>query len=129
MNAVAHVRGRGAVAGEVGLTVAQALLLRTADELDHPTVGAVAAALGIASPSATRMLQQLERRGMVRRDRSELDERATVITVTPDGARALEEFWQRIRERQRQLYAGVDPRLRPALTELLLSMRDVINDI
>src|SRR5699024_10055847 len=40
-------------------------------------------------PSATRMIQQLERKGMLARRRSEIDERSTVVTLTEEGDRVL----------------------------------------
>ncbi|PSK98511.1 DNA-binding MarR family transcriptional regulator [Murinocardiopsis flavida] len=127
MNAVAHARARSTVADAPKLTLPQALLLETVRAQRRPTVGTIAAAAGIASPSATRMLQQLERKGAVRRRRSDEDERITVITLTDEGAVALDECWAGLRARQHQLFDGVDPALRPALIELLRSMRDVVD--
>lgn len=127
MNAIAHARARSTVADAPKLTLPQALLLQTVRAQERPTVGAVAAAAGIASPSATRMLQQLERKGMVRRRRSDDDERITVVTLTEHGETALEQCWSGLHDRQRHLFTSVDPRLRPALIELLRGMRDVVD--
>ena len=125
VRAVARARGRGPTATEPGLTLAQALLLETAVDADHPTVGEIAHAADISSPSATRMLQQLERKGMVRRRRSEEDERTTVVTVTDEGVRALDVHRARVRARLLDLFQEVDPSLRPVLIELLHTMRDL----
>ncbi|MEY9213921.1 MarR family transcriptional regulator [Thermobifida halotolerans] len=125
VRAVARARGRAQATTEPGLTLAQALLLETAVGVGHPTVGEIAHAAGISSPSATRMLQQLERKGMVRRRRSEEDERATVVTVTEEGMRALDAHQARVRARLHDLFQEVEPRLRPVLIELLHTMRDL----
>lgn len=127
MNAIAHARARSTVADAPKLTLPQALLLQTVRAQERPTVGTIAAAAGIASPSATRMLQQLERKGMVRRRHSDADERITVITLTERGDTALEECWAHLRERQHRLFTDIDPGLRPALIELLRGMRDVVD--
>ncbi|TDQ49980.1 MarR family winged helix-turn-helix transcriptional regulator [Actinorugispora endophytica] len=129
VSAVARARSRGAAAAEVELTFAQALLLEIVAGLEEPTVGEVAHAAGIASPSATRMLQQLERKGMVVRRHPERDERVTVVTMTKAGGRALAEHRQRVGERLRELFAGVEPGLRPLLVELLHDMRDAVNEM
>lgn len=129
VSAVARARGRGTVATEFDLTLAQALLLEIAVGLDHPTVGEIAHTAGIASPSASRMLQQLERKGKVVRRRSEQDERSTVVTVTEAGHRALRAHRERVGDRLQDIFTGVDPQLRPALVELLHGMRDFVNEL
>lgn len=125
VRAVARARGRVPSGGEPRLTLAQALLLESALAVTHPTVGEIAHAAGISSPSATRMLQQLERKGMVRRRRSEEDERATVVSVTDEGMRALHAHQTLVRDRLHDLFHQVDPRLRPVLVDLLHTMRDL----
>src|SRR5699024_11606981 len=53
--------------GAENLTLTQALLMEAVRGLDSPNVGAVAHVVGVSSPSATRMIQQLERKGMLAR--------------------------------------------------------------
>lgn len=125
VRAVARARSRGPSGVEPSLTLAQALLLESALAVGHPTVGEIAHAAGISSPSATRMLQQLERKGMVRRRRSEEDERATVVSVTAEGRRALDAHQAHVHDRLYDLFRQVDPRLRPVLVELLHTLRDL----
>ncbi|KUP97628.1 Fis family transcriptional regulator [Thermobifida cellulosilytica TB100] len=128
IRAVARARGRGASFSGVehGLTLAQAVLLESALAAEHPTVGEIAHAADISSPAATRMLQQLERKGLVCRRRSEVDERATLVSVTEEGRRALETHQAHVHERLRTLFQQVEPRLRPVLVELLYTMRDFV---
>ncbi|GAB3207319.1 MarR family winged helix-turn-helix transcriptional regulator [Marinactinospora thermotolerans] len=129
MGAVVRARSRGASGGDNGLTLPQALFLGIVRDLERPTVGAVAAAAGVASPTATRMLQHLERKGMVHRHRAEDDERVTLIALTPRGDRAEREWWERVRGHQRRLFSAIPTELRPRLIGMLHDMRQVIDDL
>ncbi|MDA8372410.1 MAG: MarR family transcriptional regulator [Nocardiopsaceae bacterium] len=129
LTAVVRARGRSTTTSERELTLAQVLLLQIVSDLDHPSVGQISQVAGIASPSATRMLQQLERKGMVVRHRSERDERLTSVTVTEAGATALEAHLEHVWSRQRRVFSGVDPRVRRELIASIRSMRDAIDGI
>ncbi|MFC7326581.1 MarR family winged helix-turn-helix transcriptional regulator [Marinactinospora rubrisoli] len=128
VGAVVRARGRETHLGEDGLTMAQAMLMRAVAALDRPTVGAIAHALHIASPSATRMLQQLERKGMVERHRDPEDERTILVTVTPRGEQTLTRWRAHVTERQRRLFDRIDPAQRPLLIALLREMGAAIED-
>lgn len=58
--------------------------------LESPTVGELAAAEGISRPSASEQADGLEERGLLRRERSEVDGRRVHLRLTPAGQRALE---------------------------------------
>lgn len=55
------------------------------------TVGALAAAEQVRPPTMTRMVAALEEAGLVTREPSPIDGRATLIRATPAGIRLLEE--------------------------------------
>ena len=55
-----------------------------------PTVGALAWLLQLRHHSTVELLNRLVRRGLVRRQRSDADQRAVLIFVTPKGQRVLE---------------------------------------
>ncbi|RCV54771.1 MarR family winged helix-turn-helix transcriptional regulator [Marinitenerispora sediminis] len=129
VGAVVRAKARGAHNGEHGLTMGQALVMHAISGLERPTVGAVAHALHIASPSATRMLQQLERKGVVARRRCAEDERTILVSVTPHGEELLAEWRARMAERQRQLFDRIAPEQRPVLVALLHDMGAVIDDL
>ena len=58
----------------------------------------LAAKLVSRAPDITRMLDKLEQRGLIRRDRHAADRRVVQIAITPAGAELLEEVTQPLRE-------------------------------
>jgi DNA-binding MarR family transcriptional regulator len=53
---------------------------------------------GLAQPTMTSLVKQLEQRGLVRRDRQTDDGRVVLVHLTEGGAVALEDYRARIRE-------------------------------
>ena len=96
--------------------------------LNGPSVGAVAHVVGVSSPSATRMIQQLERKGMLARRRSEIDERSTVVTLTEEGERVLAIHRKDMERKQRQVFDAVKPSMRPMVITLLHDLREAMDD-
>ncbi len=84
------------------------------------SVKEIASALQLESATLSPMLKRLEAMGLVRRQRSAVDERATVITLTDEG-RAL-------RQRALVVPAAVVERLGVDLAELE-NLRDVLHRI
>lgn len=58
--------------------------------LGSPTVGELAEAEGITRPSASAQADVLEERGLLRRERSDVDGRLVRLRLTSAGSRALE---------------------------------------
>ncbi|MFD3589454.1 MarR family winged helix-turn-helix transcriptional regulator [Streptomyces sp. NPDC058683] len=95
-----------------------ALLAPLGDEEELP-VRQLAAAASVSVPTATRMLQQLEAKGAVRRHRSAVDERQVLITLTERGACALTQVQARLRDRQTRVFATFTPAERTQLSRYL----------
>jgi len=74
-----------------GLTGPQLVLLREAARLGGASVSALARAVNLSQPTVSGILERLEKRGLVRRDRSEQDRRSLLVSVTHEGARTLRE--------------------------------------
>ncbi|MFD3563146.1 MarR family winged helix-turn-helix transcriptional regulator [Streptomyces sp. NPDC058686] len=91
-----------------------ALLAPLCDEEELP-VRQLAAAASVSVPTATRMLQQLETKGVVSRHRSAVDERQVLITLTQHGACALAQVQARLRDRQTRVFATFTPAERTQL--------------
>jgi DNA-binding MarR family transcriptional regulator len=72
-----------AAAGE--LTLAQWRALVVLGRRDAVRVGEIATAIGGSLPSTSRLIQRLERRGLVTTERDESDRRATLVRMTPKG--------------------------------------------
>jgi DNA-binding MarR family transcriptional regulator len=67
------------------LTLAQWRALVVLGRADGLRVGEIAQAVGMSLPSASRLIQRLERRGLVTTERDESDRRATLVRLTASG--------------------------------------------
>lgn len=130
INAAIHAQTRSGHGHRDGaeLTLTQALLMDAVRGMDGPSVGAVAQVVGVSSPSATRMIQQLERRGLLARRRSERDERSTVVTVTEEGEQALALSRRHMEGKQRKVFDAIRPAMRPMVITLLQDLREALDD-
>lgn len=71
------------------LTGPQLATLRTAAQLGAPSIGTLARAVHLSQPTVTGILNRLERRGLIARERSSDDRRSVAIRVTPEGRELL----------------------------------------
>ncbi|MEV6118296.1 MarR family transcriptional regulator [Streptomyces sp. NPDC052109] len=126
---VAMRRARSAGAEHFGgLSMAQVSLLEPlAAEPDIP-VGRLASSAGVSVPTATRMLQQLEARGVVVRRRSPEDERRVLVSLTDDGAGRLALLRSLLRERQTRAYEAFTPTERVQLVTLLHRLTELVSE-
>jgi DNA-binding MarR family transcriptional regulator len=89
--AVRRAKGRAsAQPPEHGVSVAQYHLLAPLAGGEAQTIRALAEAAGVAPPTATRMLDGLDRDGLVTRTPSATDRRCVTVDLTPAGREALE---------------------------------------
>ena len=89
--AVRRAKGRAsAQPPEHGVSLAQYYLLAPLSGAGAQTVGALAEAAGVAPPTATRMLDGLDRDGLVTRTPSATDRRCVTVDLTSAGREALE---------------------------------------
>lgn len=95
-------RARGNPAATGGLSLAQLSLLDPLLEAEALPVSELAAAAGVSAPNATRMIQQLEAKGFVVRERSAADERKVLVYLTDTGAQLLERLRANRRATQAQ---------------------------
>lgn len=126
---IAMRRARSAGAEQIGgLSLAQVALLEPlAGEADIP-VGRLASNADVSVPTATRMLQQLEAKGVVVRRRSPEDERRVLVSLTDDGAERLALLRTALRERQLNGYAAFTPTERVQLVTLLRRLAELVSD-
>lgn len=73
-----------------GLTAPQLATLAAVARLGGSSIGALARAVHLSQPTVSGILDRLERQDLVRRERSQVDRRSVMVTVTPDGERVLE---------------------------------------
>ena len=85
-----------------GLTGPQLVVLREVARLGGASVSAVARAASLSQPTTSGILERLEKRGLARRERSELDRRSVSVSVTPEGERTLAEAPSLLQDRFRR---------------------------
>jgi DNA-binding MarR family transcriptional regulator len=130
--AIRRARGRAAAEAErEGLSVAQFGLLFSFAELgsgDVLPVGALADAAGIAQPTATRMLDGLERQGVIERRPSAEDRRSVSVALTATGRRLLNRKRKLVEEKRRAVFESLDAADRESAARLLRTLAATIED-
>ncbi len=124
-------RARGALnpSNGGGLSLSQyGLLLPLADRSQART-GELAEAAGITASTATRILDALERRGVVVRLQAADDRRAVAVRLTPRGRALLGRHRAWIRDRQREFYATLDVDERGPAPKLLRKLGGLIDEL
>jgi DNA-binding MarR family transcriptional regulator len=103
------------------LTSSQADLLAPLLECEPAGLGlrALARLAGIAAPTATRMVDGLQERGLVTRRRDPDDGRAVLIALTADGEAALRERRAQMLARRRAMFELLSPSERRAAARVL----------
>jgi DNA-binding MarR family transcriptional regulator len=124
-------RARGATAAGAGhpLTLSQYGLLQPLAGGRVARIGELAGEAGITASTATRILDALERRGIVARDRAQEDRRVVAVRLTADGAAMLSGQDEWMRERQRAFYAALDDGERELAPELLRKLAVLIDSL
>jgi DNA-binding MarR family transcriptional regulator len=122
-------RARGANGADGGLTLSQYGLLEGLANRRAARVQELAAAAGISASTATRILDALERRGIVRRRRSSQDRRAVAVSLTQRGEDLLRAEQDWLRGRQRAFYASLPEAEQELAPDLLLRMAALIDEL
>jgi DNA-binding MarR family transcriptional regulator len=122
-------RARGANGANGGLTLSQYGLLEGLASRRAARVQELAAAAGISASTATRILDALERRGIVQRTRSDKDRRAVSVSLTELGDELLHAEQDWLRGRQRAFYASLPPAEQELAPDLLLRLAALIDEL
>jgi DNA-binding MarR family transcriptional regulator len=122
-------RARGATAANGGLTLSQYGLLEGLESRSASRVQDLAGDAGITPSTATRILDALERRGVVRRARSLEDRRVVAVSLTDLGRELLSDQQEWLRGRQRAFYASLPPAERELAPDLLLRLAALIDEL
>jgi len=77
------------LARAVQLTATQLLVLQTVEGGEDVTPGAIAREVNLTQATITTILDRLEKRGLLQRERSETDRRKIFVRLTAEGARAI----------------------------------------
>ena len=130
-SAVRRSRARAArEAGAGELTLSQYQLLAPLEEEESELqVGELAEAAGCAAPTATRMLDGLERDGIVERRPSTSDRRVVTVRLTRKGRRLRDRKERVVQEKRRALYASLGDSEREQVERLLRRLAGVIEEL
>lgn len=123
-------RARGATAGgDRALTLSQFSLLQTLTGGGAARVSDLAQDAGIAPSTATRILDVLERRQVVLRERSPHDRRGVTVTLTKSGRDAMraQEDW--MRAHQRAFFEGLPEVERELVPDVLIRLAALIDEL
>ncbi len=123
-----RLRSRAGKQDLEGLSLAQYQLLESLLAADELTVGVLAEAAGVAAPTATRMLDCLERDGHVTRRHSESDRRSVLISVTPSGREAVDAAHERVNAWRRRVFEALEPDEREQAAALLTRLSQVMEE-
>jgi DNA-binding MarR family transcriptional regulator len=105
-----------------GLSPHHHAVLTVLDERPPDTQGAIADVLGYDRGQLVGMLDELEERGLIQRQRDPDDRRRHIVRLTPDGARALKHLRTVLTETEEDFFAPLDADQRETLRELLLQL-------
>ena len=75
---------------ESGLTAPQLLVMQAIEKEGSPSTSLLARSIAVSQATMTRIIDRLERAGLVRRDKSSIDKRVVNISLTDAGAAKLE---------------------------------------
>jgi DNA-binding MarR family transcriptional regulator len=87
---------------EHGITAPQLATLAEAKRLGGAAISAIARAVHLSQPTVSGVLDRLEGRGLVRRERSDRDRRSVIVTVTEKGEKLLRESPSLLQDRFRE---------------------------
>jgi DNA-binding MarR family transcriptional regulator len=126
--AVRRAQARGQQAGD-GVSLAQYYFALPLLDGAAVPVCRLAELAGVAAPTATRLLDGLERSGLLLRERSQRDRRSVLVTLTPDGRRRLLAKRRQLAARRRRLYERLDPEERGQSERLLRHLAELIEQL
>jgi DNA-binding MarR family transcriptional regulator len=126
---VRRARGRAARDPGPGLSLAQYHVLAPLVEARELPVGELACAAGVATPTATRMLDALVRDGVAERRASASDRRVVTVRLTGKGRRLVRAKRELVSEQRRRVYESLSPEERRGTIALLGRLAEAIEEL
>ena len=113
----------------IDLTASQLHLLEPLAAGEGLTVGRLAEAAGVSPPTATRMLDGLERRAVVVRSAHGEDRRCVNVRLTNSGSELVRRKRAAVAARRAELFARLDPAEADEATRLLSRLADLVDEL
>jgi len=110
-----------------GLTGPQLVVLREVARLSGVTISALARSVSLSQPTVSGIVERLERRGLVRRQRSHEDRRSVFVNVTPAGGRILRDAPSLLQDRFQRELARLEPWERTQMLSTLQRLAGMMN--
>lgn len=126
--ALRRSQARGQIARDA-LTLAQYYMLAQLKEQEALSVRQLAEGAAVAPPTATRLIDGLERAGLVLRSRSLRDRRTVLVSLTDAGREALKRKQAQIGRRRRTIYERLEPEERRQSERLLHHLAEIMDQL
>jgi DNA-binding MarR family transcriptional regulator len=126
---VRRAKGRAARQHGDELTLPQMHLLDALVDLPAARCGVLAEAVGIAAPTASRMIDGLEREGIVERRPSAEDRRAIEVAITDHGRELHARKRKEVMAKRAALFASLTTEEREGAEHLLRRLAEVIEEL
>ena len=110
-----------------GLTTSQLLVLEAIQKLDAPTPKAVAKEIVLSQATVTSIVDRLEKRGLVKRAKSDTDKRSVQMTLSAEGEAKLNDAPDILQTEFLQKYRELDPWERQMLIAALSRISAMMN--
>ena len=127
--AVRRARGRGVAQSGDELTLSQLHVLVALRDEGELRIGALAEAAGLAPPTVTRMLDGLEKDGVVVRQHSKEDRRCVTASLTDRGADLVDAKRRDVDAKLGKVYDSLDPADRQQAERLLSSLAEAVGEL
>jgi DNA-binding MarR family transcriptional regulator len=128
-SALRRAKGRAAIQHGNELTLPQVHLLGPLAGGGRARIGELADAAGVTAPTASRMIDSLEREGIVARVAADGDRRAVAVELTDRGAGLYERKRSELHTKRLEIFGGLSTGEREQAARLLGRMAKLIDEL
>jgi len=112
---------------DFGLTGPQLATLQAARQLGSAAPSAIARQVHLSQATVTGILHRLEQRGLIAREKSTIDRRAVIISITAEGGRILEQAPSLLQDQFRAQLEQLEPWERLQILSTLQRVAGMMN--
>ena len=127
--AVRKARGRNVAQSGEEISLSQLYVLIALRDEGELRVGALAEAAGLAAPTVTRMLDGLEKEGVVVRKHSEEDRRCVTASLTDRGVEMVDRKRKTVDEKLGKVYDSLAPDDRAQAERIMSSLAAAVEEL